>query len=105
MYLCSILDGASRAIVHWEIREQMTEADVECILVRAQEAHPNERPRIISDNGPRGQDGEARVGAARLRRKRGRSMTDIVRREAEFPLCLFTGNDQRGFILQPSDAT
>ena len=25
-YLCSILDGASRAIVHWEIREQMTEA-------------------------------------------------------------------------------
>jgi transposase InsO family protein len=51
-YLCSILDGASRAIVHWEIREQMTEADVECILVRAHEAHPDERPRIISDNGP-----------------------------------------------------
>jgi hypothetical protein len=23
----------------------------------------------------------------------------------EFPLCLFTGNDQRGFILQPGDAT
>lgn len=34
-----------------------------------------------------------------------RSMTDIVRREAEFPFCLFTGNDQRGFILQPEDAT
>jgi hypothetical protein len=51
-YLCSILDGASRAIVHWEIRDQMTEADVECILVRAHEAHPDERPRIISDNGP-----------------------------------------------------
>ena len=51
-YLCSILDGASRAIVHWEIREQMTEADVECILVRAHERYPNERPRIISDNGP-----------------------------------------------------
>src|SRR5213075_2092686 len=39
-------------IVHWEIREQMTEADVECILQRAHEAYPNERPRIISDNGP-----------------------------------------------------
>jgi len=51
-YLCSILDGASRAIVHWEIREQMTEADVECILVRAHERYPTERPRIISDNGP-----------------------------------------------------
>jgi len=33
-----------------------------------------------------------------------RSTTDIVRREAEFPLCLFRGNDQRGFILQPGDA-
>jgi putative transposase len=51
-YLCSVLDGASRAIVHWEIREAMTEADVECILERAREAYPGERPRIISDNGP-----------------------------------------------------
>jgi len=30
----------------------MTEADVECILVRAHEMHPNEKPRVISDNGP-----------------------------------------------------
>ena len=51
-YLCSILDGASRAIVHWEIREAMTEADVECILLRAREQHPDEHPRVISDNGP-----------------------------------------------------
>ena len=28
-YLCSLLDGFSRYIVHWEIRETMTEADVE----------------------------------------------------------------------------
>jgi len=27
-YLCSILDGFSRYIAHWEIRESMTEADV-----------------------------------------------------------------------------
>jgi len=51
-YLCSVLDGASRAIVHWEIRESMKEADVECILQRAREAFPGERPRVISDNGP-----------------------------------------------------
>ncbi len=51
-YLCSVLDGASRAIVHWEIREAMTETDVECILLRAHELFPHERPRIISDNGP-----------------------------------------------------
>jgi putative transposase len=51
-YLCSVLDGASRSIVHWEIREAMTETDVECILQRARELYPDARPRIISDNGP-----------------------------------------------------
>ena len=51
-YLGSILDGASRAVVHWEIREAMTEADIECILQRARERYPDARPRIISDNGP-----------------------------------------------------
>ncbi len=51
-YLCSILDGFSRYIVHWEIRESMTERDVEIILQRAREKFPNAKPRIISDNGP-----------------------------------------------------
>ncbi len=51
-YLCSVLDGFSRYIVHWEIRKQMTEMDVEIILQRAREMFPNAQPRIISDNGP-----------------------------------------------------
>jgi putative transposase len=51
-YLTSILDGYSRYIVHWEIRQSMTEADVEIILQRAKEKYPNEKPRVISDNGP-----------------------------------------------------
>lgn len=51
-YLCSLLDGCSRYIVHWEIREQMTEADVEIIIQRAKEKFPQAKPRIISDNGP-----------------------------------------------------
>jgi transposase InsO family protein len=51
-YLCSLLDGCSRFIVHWEVRESMTEAEVETILQRARERFPGERPRIISDNGP-----------------------------------------------------
>jgi putative transposase len=51
-FLCSILDGYSRFIVHHEIREKMEEADISTILQRAREAYPNERPRIISDNGP-----------------------------------------------------
>lgn len=51
-YLCSVMDGASRFIVHWEIRERMTEPDVEIVLQRARERFPAARPRIISDNGP-----------------------------------------------------
>lgn len=51
-YLCSILDGCSRSIVHWEIRESMKESDAELVLQRAREKHPQARPRIISDNGP-----------------------------------------------------
>lgn len=51
-YLCSVLDGYSRSIVHWEIREAMKEADVEIVVQRAREKFPDARPRIISDNGP-----------------------------------------------------
>ena len=51
-YLCSVLDGYSRFIVHWEIRESMTEGDVEIVLQRAREKHGNVTPRIITDNGP-----------------------------------------------------
>lgn len=51
-YLLSILDGYSRYIVHWEIRESMTEADAEIIIQRAREKFPGMSPRIITDNGP-----------------------------------------------------
>jgi putative transposase len=51
-YLCSLLDGCSRYVVHWEIRESMREAEVEIILQRAREKFPGATPRIISDNGP-----------------------------------------------------
>ncbi len=51
-YMCSILDGCSRSIIHWEIRESMKEAEIETIIQRAREKHPKVTPRIISDNGP-----------------------------------------------------
>jgi transposase-like protein len=51
-YLCTLLDGYSRYVVHWEIRTQMTEMDVEVIIERAREQFPQAKPRIISDNGP-----------------------------------------------------
>jgi putative transposase len=51
-YLCAIIDGYSRYLVHWEIRKSMTEADVEIVIQRAREKFPGVHPRIISDNGP-----------------------------------------------------
>jgi putative transposase len=51
-YLCAALDGASRYIVAWSLRESMREPDVELVLERAKERFPEARPRIISDNGP-----------------------------------------------------
>lgn len=51
-YLCSVLDGYTRFIVHFEIRETMKEQDTQTIVQRALEKFPGEKPRIISDNGP-----------------------------------------------------
>ena len=51
-FLCSVLDGYSRFVVHHEIREKMEEVDVETILQRARETYPDAKPRIVTDNGP-----------------------------------------------------
>ena len=50
-YLCGILDGYSRYMIHWDIGESMTEREVEIIIQRAREKYPDVKPRIISDNG------------------------------------------------------
>lgn len=50
-YFISVLDGYSRYIINWEIRESMTAQDVEITIQRALEKYPNAKPRIISDNG------------------------------------------------------
>ena len=46
------MEGYSRFLVHWDLREQMTEADIEIVLERAKERYSGVKPRIISDNGP-----------------------------------------------------
>jgi len=51
-FFCSVLDGYSRAIVHWDIGESMEESAIELIIQQAREKHPGTTPRIISDNGP-----------------------------------------------------
>jgi putative transposase len=51
-YMCSVLDGFSRYIVHWDIREAMKEDDIELIVQKALEQFHGATPRLISDNGP-----------------------------------------------------
>jgi transposase InsO family protein len=51
-YLCTVLDGCSRYIVSWDLREQLTTAELEILIERGREAFPGVQPRIISDNGP-----------------------------------------------------
>lgn len=51
-FLTSVLDGCSRAILHWDLGDTMKEQDVEVVLQKALELYPGESPRIISDNGP-----------------------------------------------------
>jgi putative transposase len=51
-FLCTVLDGYSRYIVHWELRETMKEFEVETVIQRGREKWPDVSPRIISDNGP-----------------------------------------------------
>jgi len=47
LFLISVLDGFSRVIVHHELRASMEEADVQLVVQRAREKHPQERPRRI----------------------------------------------------------
>ena len=51
-YFIAVLDGCSRYIVNWDIRQSMTEYDAELVIQRARELFPGVTPRIISDNGP-----------------------------------------------------
>jgi transposase InsO family protein len=51
-YLCLVLDGYSRAILHSKLAPSMTTDEVVMVIQRAKELHPGHTPRIISDNGP-----------------------------------------------------
>lgn len=51
LFFISVMDGYSRYIIHHELRASMNEFDVEMVLQRALEKYPDEKPRIISDNG------------------------------------------------------
>jgi putative transposase len=46
-----VLDGYSRYIVHWDLRENMKENDVAIVQQTALEKIPGVSPRYITDNG------------------------------------------------------
>jgi len=51
LFLISVIDGFSRFIVHHELRRSMQEYDVQITIQRALEKYPNNKPRLVSDNG------------------------------------------------------
>ena len=50
-FLISILDGYSRSIIAWDLRDSMKAQDVGIVFERAKEKFPDATPRCISDNG------------------------------------------------------
>jgi putative transposase len=64
-YLCSVLDGYSRAILHWEIRESMKESEVELVLQRAREKFPEARPVSSPTTAPSSSPATSRFSSAR----------------------------------------
>jgi hypothetical protein len=48
-----VLDGYSRFIVHWNLRESMTEAEMEVILLAAREKRPPAKAPPKEPDGPR----------------------------------------------------
>lgn len=50
-FLCGVLEGCSRAILAWAIRLTMCEQDAQIVIQRAREAHPEAKPRLITDQG------------------------------------------------------
>lgn len=57
-FLCTVLDGYSRVVVHWEARDEMKSADGQIVIQRAKEKHPDANPRIITDRGSQFVGGE-----------------------------------------------
>lgn len=51
-FLCSVIDGCSRYIVSWDIRETMLSLETQIVIQRGREQFAEASPRIISDNGP-----------------------------------------------------
>lgn len=50
-FFVGVLDAYSRYIVHWELLESMSGADVRAVLHSALKKYPEHNPRLVTDNG------------------------------------------------------
>jgi transposase InsO family protein len=51
VFLCTVFDGYSRKVIHWEVRQEMKGSDGQVVILRAKEKYPDADPRIITDRG------------------------------------------------------
>ncbi len=51
LFLITVIDGYSRYITHHEVRQNMSELDVQITIQKAKDKYPDAKPRIITDNG------------------------------------------------------
>lgn len=51
-FFVGVLDAYSRYIVHWDLLESMSGADVRAVLQSALIKYPGYHPRLVSDHGP-----------------------------------------------------
>jgi putative transposase len=68
-YLCSVSDGCSEFLLHWELYTAISELNVEIVLQRARERYPVASPRIITDKGPQFINFTHRVALTSRRRR------------------------------------
>lgn len=51
-FFVGILDASSRYIVHWDLLESATSADLRTVIESALKKYPSSKPIIVTDNGP-----------------------------------------------------
>ncbi len=51
-FFVGILDAYSRYILHWDLLESASSADIRAVIESALKKYPSSKPRIVTDNGP-----------------------------------------------------
>lgn len=60
-FFVGILDAYSRYIVHWDLLETASSADIRAVIESALRKYPGVKPRIVTDNGPQFKSKDFRV--------------------------------------------